>query len=115
MSSPSSHDFSETSFVDIETWTEEAVQSIRTLRVTSSPEVVRQGISLSIPLDSPETPRSADKVDKVRADGPPRREAETETRPRELRRRDSLQRREALLKGKEGSRRRQKWENGNPS
>lgn len=31
---------------------------------------------------------------------------------RELVRRDSLKRREALLKGKEGSRRRQRWENG---
>lgn len=30
----------------------------------------------------------------------------------EPRRRDSMKRREALLKGKEGSRRRQKWENG---
>lgn len=44
-------------------------------------------------------------------------EAEEEERPRrvsgrQILRRDSLKRREALLKGKEGSRRRQKWENG---
>lgn len=30
----------------------------------------------------------------------------------ELRRRDSLKRREAVLKGKEGSRQRRRWENG---
>ena len=34
--------------------------------------------------------------------------------PRPLRRRDSLERREALLKGKEGSRQRRRWENGTP-
>jgi hypothetical protein len=38
--------------------------------------------------------------------------ASPDTTPKRLRRRDSLDRREALLKGKEGSRRRQRWENG---
>ena len=33
-------------------------------------------------------------------------------RPSELRRRDSMKRRDAVLKGREGSRRRQRWENG---
>ena len=39
--------------------------------------------------------------------------ADTEAKPqRKLLRRDSLERREALLKGKEGSRQRRRWENG---
>jgi hypothetical protein len=111
--SPSSHDFAESSFVNIEAWTEETLQSIRKLRVTSSPEAVRQAVSLSIPLDSPDTPLSADKLDGGRVDRPSRHDTEVDAHPSEPRRRDSLKRREALLKGKEGSRRRQKWENGN--
>lgn len=39
-------------------------------------------------------------------------DAESEAVKRPPSRRDSLRRREALLKGKEGSRRRQRWENG---
>lgn len=59
------------------------------------------GVTLAIPLDDeiaaqPKTP-SAGAVEKKR---------------KERERRDSMKRREALLKGKEGSRRRQRWENG---
>lgn len=36
----------------------------------------------------------------------------TATTTRKILRRDSLERREALLKGKEGSRQRRRWENG---
>src|ERR1700761_2859458 len=111
-SSLSSHDFAESSFVDIDAWTDETIQSIRKLRVTSSPAAVRQGVTLSIPIDTLDTSRSADKPEGIRVNAPLRHENdETEARPRELRRRDSLKRREALLKGKEGTRRRQKWEN----
>lgn len=38
--------------------------------------------------------------------------AKGEAKAREPTRRDSMKRRDALLKGKEGSRRRQRWENG---
>jgi hypothetical protein len=51
------------------------------------------GVTLSIPLD----------VSPLAKEARPRKEPL---------RRDSLKRREALLRGKEGSRRRQRWENG---
>lgn len=76
--------------IDIEAWTVSALQS---LNVSDSPRDT--GATLSIPLDT--------------------REYEDYT-PKHLRPkpipRDSQKRREALLKGKEGSRRRQRWENG---
>ena len=57
----------------------------------ASPKLIRgTSVRLSVPLDS--KPTSAP--------------------PRKLVRRDSLDRREALLKGKEGSRQRRRWENG---
>jgi hypothetical protein len=54
----------------------------------------RPGVTLSIPLDARTENASGD------------------AKRKEPLRRDSLKRREALLKGKEGSRRRQRWENG---
>lgn len=78
-----------TSGIDIEAWTVSALQS---LNVSGSPRGT--GVTLSIPLDTPEedyTPKHL--------------------RPKPIPR-DSQKRREALLKGKEGSRRRQRWENG---
>lgn len=57
----------------------------------SSPKLVRgTSVRISVPLD-------------VRP---------TTTPARKLVRRDSLERREAFLKGKEGSRQRRRWENG---
>lgn len=56
-----------------------------------SPKLVRgTSVRLSVPLDA----------------------RPTTTAPRKIVRRDSLERREALLKGKEGSRQRRRWENG---
>jgi hypothetical protein len=55
------------------------------------------GVTLSIPLD------------KHVEDGDSRAAHKAHKEPM---RRDSMKRREALLKGKEGSRRRQRWENG---
>lgn len=52
------------------------------------------GVTLSIPLDA-----AAEALKAVKARKEPLR-------------RDSMKRREALLKGNEGSRRRQRWENG---
>lgn len=57
------------------------------------------GVTLSIPLDDHQQP------------GAEERSARYKPRKEPLRR-DSLKRREALLRGKEGSRRRQRWENG---
>jgi len=66
----------------------------------ATPERAVRGTSvkLSVPLDdvSDATPRATTSVNTSR----------------KLLRRDSLDRREALLKGKEGSRQRRRWENG---
>ncbi|PMD35825.1 hypothetical protein L207DRAFT_515580 [Hyaloscypha variabilis F] len=75
--------------VETEAWTVSALQSLKI-----SPSARVTGASLSIPLDS---------------DGTPKLPA---YKPRkEPLKRDSQKRREAVLKGKEGSRRRQRWEN----
>lgn len=75
-------------------------------------------VTLDIPLDEPaltrrqreeEQARAQAAIDDAQEDTAPSRLARASREPR---RRDSLKRREALLKGKEGSRRRQKWENG---
>lgn len=114
-SAPETQTSSSAAAIDIEAWTEQATQSLQAVSISStSPAAARSAglrgptVSLTIPLDehavpnrpSPEThhPRIADQ-----ASYPTRREPL---------RRDSLKRREALLKGKEGSRRRQRWENG---
>jgi hypothetical protein len=119
----------------ISAWTEQAAASLQNLNISqeasaretdaaaSRPVVagtVLQGtsVSLTIPLDDhpPTTEgrpalraRIADGVDEER----PQRVSLTYRR-REPSRRYSLKRREALLKGKEVSRRRQRWENGMP-
>ena len=92
--------------VDVEAWTISALQSLSVSPVAS-------GINhpLSIPLDE-EQQSAAKPTVRIRdtrptdAITPPRRPPS---------RRDSLKRREALLKGNEGSRQRRRWENGTPS
>lgn len=103
----------ESSFVDVETSNEDTLQVMARLRVTSTPEAVRRGVSLSIPLDVAQ--KSPESKETLGADifGLQRQRREVEGAAIEpLKRRDSMKRREALLKGQEGSRRRQKWENG---
>lgn len=79
-----------TSSIEVEAWTVSALQSLNI-----SPSAVT-GASLSIPLDaSDDTPSKASSY----------------TPRKEPLKRDSQRRRDALLKGKEGSRRRQRWEN----
>jgi hypothetical protein len=87
-----------TSAVDIEAWTVSALQSL-----SVSPSARGTGVTLSIPLDTTR--------EREHADGVPARSV-YKPRKDQLLRRDSQRRREALLKGKEGSRRRQRWENG---
>nr|POE54396.1 hypothetical protein CFP56_41335 [Quercus suber] len=100
------------SFERVEAWTVE--QAADVLAATSisgpSPRNVRgASVTIDIPLDdhdsSPQHPANA-------PSRPHKSEAvHTVYKRREPVRRDSLKRRDALLKGKEGSRRRQRWEN----
>lgn len=91
--------------INIEAWTEQATESINAISLLSSAPVRGTSVSLAIPLDEQAAKRTEDEQHL--------HDASTTSRPRrEPLRRDSLKRREALLKGKEGSRRRQRWENG---
>jgi hypothetical protein len=87
--------------ISIEAWTEQATQSLHAVSLATSSGVRGTSASLTIPLDEH---RIGDQI--ANDDLPVNRPR------REPLRRDSLKRREALLKGKEGSRRRQRWENG---
>ena len=91
--------------IDIEAWTEQATAAMGSVAI-SAPAPVVQGTSVvfDIPLDEHDAP----------ARPAPATTAQVHTvyKRKEPIRRDSLKRREALLKGKEGSRRRQRWENG---
>lgn len=89
--------------VDVEAWTEQAVQALSSVSISESPVASRTAASLEIPLDEHNGVRIAS-VDTAAVRSVYQR--------REPVRRDSMKRREALLKGKEGSRRRQRWENG---
>ena len=81
------------------------------------------GVTLNIPLDTEhqhvnrsgaaqDTGEGVSLSKDVGAEGIQRISSLRRRSSGELSRRDSLKRREALLKGKEGSRRRQRWENG---
>lgn len=111
--------------LDISAWTEQAAASIQSLDLSdstvqiqalhaSSSAVRGTANALSIPLDDPVTtkPETSPRV-KI-ADSSSQGLNATSYRRREPVRRDSMKRRESLLKGKEGSRRRQRWENGMP-
>lgn len=93
--------------VDIEAWTEQATAALSAVTLSPLPAIPGTSVTLQIPLDDHPAPRPerapVTDASAVRAGYVHRREPL---------RRDSLKRREALLKGKEGSRRRQRWENG---
>jgi hypothetical protein len=78
--------------VNVEARTASALQSL-----SVSTTAVGTGVSLSIPLDASQELKGALPKPALR---------------HKTLLRDSQKRREALLKGKEGSRRRQRWENG---
>lgn len=106
-----------TATVDIEAWTVSALEAL-----SVSPIARGTGNPLSIPLDShgnsqPPITSAGDAAPRMKLRNvtldvdtggatitPPRRPPS---------RRDSMHRRDALLKGKEGSRQRRRWENGN--
>ena len=95
----------EGSFVHIDAWADEAVQAITTLKLRTPtpdamPSIRGTHMKLEIPLDA--RPSDEQAGDAQRSTYLPRRP---------LSRRDSMKRRDALLRGKEGSRRRQRWEN----
>ena len=95
--------------IDIEAWTVEAATAAIS-SVTISPPGDNAGavVSLQIPLDDVSTSAPDERPTSTTAakDGYYKR--------KEPLRRDSLKRRDALLKGKEGTRRRLRWENGTP-
>lgn len=95
--------------INIEAWTEEATQSLGAVSLLSPGAVLGSSAPLAIDLDEPIHRTQGGTVGAARrADDAP---SDHRSR-REPLRRDSLKRREALLKGKEGSRRRTRWENG---
>ncbi|KKK13118.1 hypothetical protein P175DRAFT_0439225 [Aspergillus ochraceoroseus IBT 24754] len=112
----------------ISAWTEQAAASLENLTLTESiptggvaqsttTRTALRGasVALSIPLDDPLPVTDLDSTPRVKLLGQPvkdtRQVPNVAFRRREPLRRDSLKRREALLKGKDGSRRRQRWEN----
>ncbi|KAL3460524.1 R3H-associated N-terminal domain-containing protein [Aspergillus heterothallicus] len=116
----------------ISAWTEQATASLGNMTITESTPAGERNIavpasatvrgtirgssvSLSIPLDDP-VPMPGNKLSpRVQILGQVSEETPkvptVSFRRREPLRRDSLKKREALLKGKDGSRRRQRWEN----
>lgn len=95
--------------INIEAWTEQAAESLNAISLSSTGGVRGTSVSLAIPLDE----QAAAKRTVAVEEGSHVPDDTAAYRPRrEPLRRDSLRRREALLKGKEGSRRRQRWENG---
>lgn len=105
------HGHSASGTIDIEAWTVSALESL-----SVSPIARGTGTPLSIPLDEHGNPRSANATAAgitgerrvtIALDG----DAAAVTPPRRPpSRRDSMRRREALLKGKEGSRQRRRWD-----
>ena len=89
--------------INVEAWTEQATQSLGAVSLGSPVDVRGTSVSLAIDLDGNEAPKQDHHAESVPSGYRPRREPL---------RRDSLKRRDALLKGKEGSRRRTRWENG---
>lgn len=113
----------------ITAWTEQATASLEDLTLSESvtiddhstqPALRGASLPLTIPLDDPvpvTNNRSTQRVRLVTRSSVPKENQEVKVptvsfRRREPLRRDSLRRREALQKGKDGSRRRQRWENG---
>lgn len=89
--------------INIEAWTEEATQSLNAVSSASTDGVRGTSVSLAIDLDEKAAAKHERNAEDVPSAYRPRREPL---------RRDSLKRRETLLKGKEGTRRRTRWENG---
>lgn len=100
--------------VDIEAWTETATAALHGLSISRPRSTGIRGtsVTIDIPLDDHETATKKPAQASVEDGGEQTSRRPITPRRREPIRRDSLKRREALLRGKEGSRRRQRWENG---
>ncbi|KAI5236995.1 hypothetical protein E4T43_08220 [Aureobasidium subglaciale] len=96
--------------IDIEAWTvEQAAEALQATAIsTPTPPRPRASVTIEIPLDD-----DALAAANAMATAKPRSKQEVHTvyKRQVPVRRDSLNRREAVLRGKEGSRRRQRWEN----
>ena len=103
------HEQSPAQSMDIEAWTERAAESLNAISI-SSPHTLRgTTASLAIKLDENHATKGMEAIKDERL----AKETNAALPPRhEPLRRDSLKRRDALLKGKEGSRQRRRWENG---
>lgn len=93
--------------IDIEAWTEQATVALASVVISTPGEAHGATVSLQIPLDEHAEARPTPAATAAKEGG-----SAAYYKRKEPLRRDSLKRREALLKGKEGSRRRQRWENG---
>ncbi|KAF1913216.1 R3H-associated N-terminal domain-containing protein [Ampelomyces quisqualis] len=95
--------------IDIEAWTEQATAALGSVTIAAPGEIVgATAVTLAIPLDD-DAMAAGGPVQPVRA-AAAAKEGGLYQRKAPLRR-DSMNRREALLKGKEGSRQRRRWEN----
>jgi len=101
--------------IDIDIWTERTIESLSTLAISSATTTPRgprgTTVTLDIPLDV-EHPAKQEHQDEDPALSTGAALRASYVRRKAPIRRDSMNRREALLKGKEGSRQRRKWENG---
>lgn len=105
---------------ELERLTEYTANALRSISISDPSTVpldVRgTSVSLAIPLDEGDASRHPSGLAPALGESISlSRDAQAGSaygRQREPIRRDSLKRREALFKGKEGSRRRQRWENG---
>jgi hypothetical protein len=98
---------------NVQAWTEQAAEALQSVNLTTkSPRST--SVRLSIPLDPTATVTTTKTPlhDNVQSRTPTQSQVHASYGKRTLIRRDSLDRREALLKGKEGSRQRRRWENG---
>ena len=94
--------------IDIEAWTAQATVALGAVTIAIPGDAVQgTSVALAIPLDEDDVPSATHHTGASAA-----AKEGVYYRRNDLLRRDSLKRREALLKGREGSRRRQRWENG---
>ena len=88
--------------------TDLTVEALRPMHISIPSIVPPTPVGLDMPLDEPVHSRRSTATGLAVHHEP----LGVYTRDQEPSRRDSMKRREALLKGEEGSRRRQRWENG---
>ena len=98
---------------NVQAWTHQAAEALQSVNL-SSKNPRGTSVKLSIPLDAGARVAASEVPphNTVRPTTPTQAHVHTSYGKHTLIRRDSLDRREAFLKGKEGSRQRRRWENG---